>query len=162
MQATRSKHVLIAPCAPCFCFSSLFAPRSPPRRPTSSFILADDFGYGDLGCMGCTDIATPNIDRLAAEGVKFTDFYANAPVCTPTRAGFITGRWQQRCGLEFAFGYQVEQFRRVNGAWVPEKTFTASVCRWERSPSRRSSNQPATPPVPSANGISASKTSTIR
>lgn len=90
------------------------------QPPNIIFILADDFGYGDLGCMGCKDIATPNIDRLAAEGVKFTDFYANAPVCTPTRAGFMTGRWQQRCGIEFAFGYQVEQFRRVKGEWVPE------------------------------------------
>lgn len=90
------------------------------QPPNIIFILADDFGYGDLGCMGCKDIATPNIDRLAAEGVKFTDFYANAPVCTPTRAGFITGRWQQRCGIEFAFGYQVEQFRRIKGEWVPE------------------------------------------
>ncbi len=89
-------------------------------QPNIVFILADDFGYGDLGCMGCHDIATPNIDRLATEGVKFTDFYANAPVCTPTRAGFMTGRWQQRCGIEFAFGYQVEQFRRVKDAWVPE------------------------------------------
>ncbi len=88
--------------------------------PNIVFILADDFGYGDLGCMGCTDIATPNIDRLAAEGVKFTDFYANAPVCTPTRTGFMTGRWQQRCGLEHAFGYTAEQSRRVNGQWVNE------------------------------------------
>ncbi|MEO6244216.1 MAG: sulfatase-like hydrolase/transferase, partial [Opitutaceae bacterium] len=92
----------------------------PPPKPNIIFILADDLGYGDLGCMGATDIKTPNIDRLAAEGVKFTDFYANAPVCSPTRAGFMTGRWQQRIGLEFAFGYMVEQSRRVNGAWVPE------------------------------------------
>ena len=90
------------------------------QRPNILFILADDFGYGDLGCMGCTDIATPNIDSLARDGVKFTDFYSNAPVCTPTRTGFMTGRWQQRCGLEFAFGYQVEQFRRVKGEWVAE------------------------------------------
>ena len=89
-------------------------------KPNIIFILADDLGYADLGCMGATDIKTPHLDRLAAEGVKFTDFYANAPVCTPTRAGFMTGRWQQRIGLEFAFGYQVEQSRRVNGAWVPE------------------------------------------
>ena len=89
-------------------------------QPNIVFILADDMGYGDLGCMGAPDIKTPNIDRLAAEGVKFTDFYANAPVCSPTRTGFMTGRWQQRVGLEFAFGYQVEQSRRVNGAWVPE------------------------------------------
>lgn len=89
-------------------------------KPNIVFILIDDLGYGDLGCMGATDIRTPHIDRLAAEGVKFSDFYANAPVCTPTRAAFMTGRWQQRIGLEFAFGYQVEQSRRVNGAWVPE------------------------------------------
>lgn len=89
-------------------------------RPNIIFILADDLGYGDLGCMGATDIKTPHIDRLAKEGVKFSDFYSNAPVCTPTRAGFMTGRWQQRIGLEFAFGYMVEQSRRVNGAWVPE------------------------------------------
>jgi arylsulfatase A len=94
--------------------------RSAESKPSIVFILVDDMGYGDIGCMGAKDIRTPNIDRLAAEGVKFTDFYANAPVCTPTRAGFITGRWQQRFGLEFAFGYQVEQFRRVGGEWVPE------------------------------------------
>lgn len=103
-----------------FLFYLFLCPALFAAQPNIVFILADDFGYGDLGCMGCKDIATPNIDRLAAEGVKFTDFYANAPVCTPTRAGFITGRWQQRCGIEFAFGYQVEQFRRVKGAWVPE------------------------------------------
>ncbi|MSU66874.1 MAG: twin-arginine translocation pathway signal protein [Opitutus sp.] len=96
------------------------AAASAATRPNIIFILADDLGYGDLGCMGATDIRTPHLDRLAAEGVKFTDFYANAPVCTPTRAGFMTGRWQQRIGLEFAFGDQVEQMRRVNGAWVPE------------------------------------------
>lgn len=94
--------------------------RAAETRPNIVFILVDDMGYADIGCMGATDIRTPHIDRIAAEGVKFTDFYANAPVCTPTRAGFITGRWQQRIGLEFAFGYQVEQFRRVDGAWVPE------------------------------------------
>ena len=103
-----------------FFFFLLLCPALFAAQPNIVFILADDFGYGDPGCMGCKDIATPNIDRLAAEGVKFTDFYANAPVCTPTRAGFMTGRWQQRCGLEFAFGYQVEQFRRVKDAWVPE------------------------------------------
>lgn len=89
-------------------------------QPNIIFILADDMGYGDLSCMGAKDIQTPNIDRIATEGVKFTDFYANAPVCSPTRCGFITGRWQQRVGLEFAFGYMVEQFRRVKDKWVPE------------------------------------------
>ena len=94
--------------------------QSADARPNIVFILVDDMGYADIGCMGARDIRTPNIDRIAADGVKFSDFYANAPVCTPTRAGFMTGRWQQRFGLEFAFGYQVEQFRRAGSEWVPE------------------------------------------
>jgi arylsulfatase A-like enzyme len=101
-------------------FLALSSASATEQRPNILFILADDFGYGDLGCMGCKDILTPNIDSLARDGVKFTDFYSNAPVCTPTRTGFMTGRWQQRCGLEFAFGYQVEQFRRVKSEWVAE------------------------------------------
>ena len=105
--------------------SLLFAVQTFAQRPNIVFVLIDDMGYGDLSCMGSKDIRTPNIDRLADEGVKFTDFYANAPVCTPTRTGFITGRWQQRCGIEFAFGYQVEQFRRVKNAWVAEPDFHA-------------------------------------
>lgn len=88
--------------------------------PDIIFILVDDMGYGDLGCTGASDIHTPHIDRLAAEGVRFTDFYANAPICTPTRVGFMTGRWQQRTGIEFAFGYQVEQWRKVGSEWIPE------------------------------------------
>jgi arylsulfatase A-like enzyme len=68
-------------------------------------IVADDLGYGDLECYGATDIKTPNIDRLAADGVRFTDFYANGPECTPTRAALLTGRYQQRAGgLECAIG----------------------------------------------------------
>ena len=64
------------------------------------FILADDLGYGDLSCYGCPDIRTPRLDQLAAEGVRFTDAYANGPVCSPTRYAFMTGRYQQRGGLE--------------------------------------------------------------
>ena len=75
-------------------------------RPNIVFILADDLGYGDLGCYGCEDIQTPNLDRLATEGVRFTDYYANGAVCTPTRAAFMTGRYQQRLGLEDAVTYQ--------------------------------------------------------
>lgn len=89
-------------------------------KPNIVFVLVDDMGYADLGCMGSKDIKTPNIDRIASEGVKMTDFYANAPVCTPTRCAFITGRWQQRVGFEWAMGYTAEQSRRVNGEWVKE------------------------------------------
>ena len=71
-------------------------------RPNVVFIMTDDVGYGDIGSYGARDIKTPNIDQLEREGTRFTDFYANAPVCTPTRAGFVTGRYQQRVGLERA------------------------------------------------------------
>jgi arylsulfatase A-like enzyme len=71
-------------------------------RPNFVFILADDMGYADVEPYGARDIRTPHLKRLAGEGVRFTQCYANGPVCTPTRAGFITGRWQQRVGLEWA------------------------------------------------------------
>jgi arylsulfatase A-like enzyme len=94
--------------------------REAARRPNVIFVLVDDLGYADTGAYGCTDIKTPNIDRLAKEGVKFTDFYSNAPVCTPTRCGFITGRWQQRTGLEWALGFSAEQTVRSGDQWTPE------------------------------------------
>jgi N-acetylgalactosamine-6-sulfatase len=74
------------------------------RKPNIVFLLADDLGYGDLACYGCKDIKTPHIDRLAAEGVRYTQFYAH-PECSPTRAAFLTGRYPQRVGgLECAIG----------------------------------------------------------
>lgn len=72
-----------------------------PRRPNLVVILADDLGYGELGVQGCRDIPTPHIDSIAAGGVRFTDGYVTHPVCAPTRAGFLTGRYQQRFGFEF-------------------------------------------------------------
>jgi arylsulfatase A-like enzyme len=63
-------------------------------------IIMDDLGYGDVGSYGAPDARTPNIDRLAREGVKLTDFYANHANCSPTRAALITGRYHQRYGIE--------------------------------------------------------------
>jgi arylsulfatase A len=74
--------------------------QGPPTRPNVVMILMDDLGYGDLRSYGAPDAKTPHIDRLAREGIRFTDFYANAANCSPTRAGFITGRYQQRYGIE--------------------------------------------------------------
>ena len=68
-----------------------------PHRPNIVVIMADDLGYGSLGCYGSKEIHTPNIDRLAATGMRFTDFHSNGPMCTPTRAALMTGRYQQRC-----------------------------------------------------------------
>ncbi|CAK9031593.1 N-acetylgalactosamine-6-sulfatase (Chondroitinsulfatase) (Chondroitinase) (Galactose-6-sulfate sulfatase) (GalN6S) (N-acetylgalactosamine-6-sulfate sulfatase) (GalNAc6S sulfatase), partial [Durusdinium trenchii] len=76
-----------------------------PRRPDIVLIVADNLGYGDLSCYGCPDIQTPNIDRIAAEGVRLTNFYSNGPECSPTRTALLTGRYQQRIpGLECALG----------------------------------------------------------
>ena len=69
------------------------------RQPNVIVILADDLGYGDIGCDGGRHIRTPNLDRMAAEGVRLTDFYASANVCTPSRAGLLTGRYAIRSGL---------------------------------------------------------------
>jgi len=75
------------------------------ERPNVMLIVADNLGYGDLGCYGCQDIPTPTIDRLAREGVRFTNFYSNGPECTPTRTALLTGRYQQRVGgMECAIG----------------------------------------------------------
>lgn len=81
------------------------APAIKDRRPNIVFILADDMGYGDLGCYGRMDIRTPNIDRLARQGVRFTEHYANGPECTPTRVALLTGCYAQWVGgLECAIG----------------------------------------------------------
>jgi len=69
-------------------------------QPNIILIMADDLGYGDVGCYGSETIETPNIDALAEGGMKFTDYHANGPVCSPTRAALLTGRYQQRCGVE--------------------------------------------------------------
>jgi len=73
---------------------------APRRPPNIVVILADDLGYGDLGSYGSTAIRTPNIDRLAGEGVRFTDFHASDSVCTPSRAGLLTGRYAKRMGID--------------------------------------------------------------
>jgi arylsulfatase A-like enzyme len=80
------------------------AAQSPSTRPNVVLIITDDVGYGDIGSYGAPDIKTPHIDRLAARGTRFTDFYANGSTCTPTRAGLISGRYQQRFELERPLG----------------------------------------------------------
>ena len=69
-------------------------------RPNLLLILVDDLGYGDLSCYGARDMRTPHLDRLAADGMTFTNFYANCPVCSPTRAALLTGRYQDLVGVQ--------------------------------------------------------------
>jgi arylsulfatase A len=76
------------------------------ERPNVIVIFCDDLGYGDLGCFGHPTIRTPRLDQMANEGQKWTQFYAAAPVCTPSRAGLQTGRYPVRSGM-CGFGYRV-------------------------------------------------------
>ena len=69
------------------------------RRPNVVIILADDMGYGDISCYNQNQVQTPNIDRLATEGVRFTDFYVPTPYCAPSRATLLTGRFPLRHGM---------------------------------------------------------------
>ena len=90
------------------------APAPEARQPNVVFILADDLGYGDLGTYGSTIIETPHIDALAASGVRFEAGYVTAAVCSPSRAGLMTGRYPQRHGYEFngmgrAFGLSLDE-----------------------------------------------------
>jgi len=79
--------------------TSLAEAKEQTKLPNFVVIFADDLGYGDLACFGHPTIATPNLDRMAAEGMKFTQFYAAAPVCTPSRAALMTGRLPLRSGM---------------------------------------------------------------
>lgn len=73
------------------------------NKPNIVFIFADDLGYGDLSCFGATKIKTPNLDKLAVNGIKFTSFYSASPVCSPSRAALMTGRYPVRMGIHHVF-----------------------------------------------------------
>ncbi len=77
----------------------------PAKLPNVLLIVVDDLGYADLGCYGGKEIRSPNLDRLAKQGVRLTDFYAS-PVCSPTRASLITGRYPQRFGFDWVIRYK--------------------------------------------------------
>lgn len=87
------------------CMVASASAATPVRRPNIVFILADDLGWADVSCYGAKDIRTPVIDRLAKDGVRFTQSYSNGTECSPTRTAFLTGRYQHRVGgLECAIG----------------------------------------------------------
>ncbi len=102
--------LLLLPCLLCFPW---FAPAAETARPNVIIFLADDLGARDLGCYGSTFYDTPNLDRLAGQGMKFTQAYAACPVCSPTRASLLTGRWPQRTGVtDYIGAAQPEKWNR--------------------------------------------------
>ncbi|MCP3928754.1 MAG: sulfatase-like hydrolase/transferase [Bacteroidetes bacterium] len=90
------------------------------QRPNIILIMADDLGYGDIACYGSKKTKTPVLDKMASEGMKFTDFHSNGAVCTPTRAALITGNYQQKAGLEAVIYVQVE--KRIYGIQADQIT----------------------------------------
>lgn len=85
-------------------------------RPNILVLLADDLGYADLSCYGSRSTQTPHLDQLAQEGMRFTDFYAPAPNCSPSRAGLLTGRSPSRTGM-YSYVYRTAPALRM-GQWV--------------------------------------------
>ena len=100
-------------------------PSAATSAPNVVIIFLDDVGYGDLGTYGHPTISTPNMDRMAAEGVKLTGFYAAAPSCSPSRAGLLTGRYPVRAGILWALGPEEE-----NG--IPAEEWTLAEALKER------------------------------
>ena len=104
LQNTRrcALEVLIKTALLIFLSGILFCCSDTKDTPNFIIIFTDDQGYGDAGCYGAQDIRTPNIDSMAREGIRFTDFYVPATVCTPSRAALLTGCYPKRVGLHEA------------------------------------------------------------
>ena len=101
--------LLTVACLFVFVLSSTIAAAD--ERPNIVVIMADDLGYNDLGCYGCKDICTPNLDQLATDGIRFTSAYVTGNMCGPSRAGFLIGRIQSK------FGY----YKNVNNPYAAEQ-----------------------------------------
>ena len=104
-----------------FIFFSLFAIQivsSKSDKPNIIFMLADDMGYGDLGCYGSPIVQSPNLDKLAGQGIKLEQCYAASPNCSPARTGMLTGRSPYRVGM-----YDFARFKPLH---IPESETTVA------------------------------------
>lgn len=97
------------------------------RPPNIVFIYADDMGYGDIGAFGAKAIKTPNLDRMAAEGLRLTGFYSVSPVCTPSRAALLTGRYAARMGIQNMHLSNVLTFQDTTGLPTDETTIATAL-----------------------------------
>ena len=102
----------LLPCLIAIAFLSL-STTSAQEKPNFIFILADDLGYGDLGCFGSEHIKTPHLDRMAAEGMKLTDFYSGATVCAPSRCVLMTGLHMGHCWVRGNANKTTRQWRQT-------------------------------------------------
>ena len=108
------------------------------RQPNVLFVMVDDLGNGDLSCQGAKDLQTPHIDALFAKGVRFDEFYANCPVCSPTRAAFLSGRYQELVGVpgvirtrpESSWGYLAQEVDLLPVPLNKAGYHTALIGKW--------------------------------
>ena len=100
------KHTLLA------LFLCLVFPLAAAERPNIVVVLIDDMGWGDLSCFGNQAAKTPNIDRLAAEGIRFRQFYVNSPICSPSRCALTTGQYPQRWKITSFLNNRADTERR--------------------------------------------------
>ncbi|MCA9247551.1 MAG: sulfatase-like hydrolase/transferase [Planctomycetales bacterium] len=89
-----------------------------PKRPNIVVVFIDDMGWGDLSCFGNTQAQTPHIDRLAAEGIRFSQFYVNSPICSPSRCALTTGQYPQRWRISSYLAHRQENERRGVAQWL--------------------------------------------
>ncbi len=95
-------------------------PRAGPARPNFVLIFCDDLAYSDLGCYGNPHAKTPNLDRMAREGIRFTDFYVGQPVCSASRAALMTGCYPNRVGIQGALSPKSSVALNTNEITVAE------------------------------------------
>ncbi|MCW1912469.1 sulfatase-like hydrolase/transferase [Luteolibacter sp. GHJ8] len=94
------------------------------RRPNVVVVLIDDMGWGDFSCFGNTEAKTPNIDRLASEGLRFRQFYVNSPICSPSRCALTTGQYPQRWKITSFLNNRADNERRGMAQWLDPKAPT--------------------------------------
>ncbi len=109
--------ILLAGCFLLFPFTVPAAPTST-ARPNFVFLLIDDMGYGDMSCYGSKEVRTPNLDRLAGEGLRFTQFCVASPICSPSRTGFTTGQYPARWRITSYLAARRENERRGMAQWL--------------------------------------------
>lgn len=123
------------------------SPREPAGKPNIIFIYADDLGYGDVSCYGATMIDTPNIDKLATQGMKFTDAHAAASLCSPSRYGLLTGHSPWRLHKK-GNGYRIPPDRLTLGSFLQTQGYqTAAIGKWHLGYSKDWNKLPITGPM---------------
>ena len=133
--------------AVCFVAAGVARCDAPPQHPNIIVIMADDLGYGDLGCYGATKIKTPHIDRLAREGMRFTDAHSPASVCSPSRYGLMTGRYPWRLHQQ-GNDYHLEPGRLTLAALLKDRGYrAAAIGKWHLGYSKDWNRPPITGPL---------------